>query len=149
MSNIKTENAVSYFVAGSNCSQSVVKAFSERTEEETELLLNAALPFGGGVARSGGLCGAVSGALLSIGVKYADKNQPDSKAKVQKLGHDFIQQFNLENGSIFCKDLLQHDISSEAGRNSISELGLRDKICKNLIFSSAEILNKIIIRESL
>ena len=144
MANTKTENSVNLFLGGCNCAQAIVKGFSELTENETELLMKVAQPFGGGIARTGTLCGAVSGALMTIGVKYSNPDLPESKALVQTLSAKFLTAFKEANSALNCKDLLGYDIGTEEGKKSISELNLREKICKNLIFSSAEILNSII-----
>lgn len=145
MANTTTTNAVENFLSGCNCAQAIVKAFSDYSETETDILLKLAQPFGGGIVRSGNLCGAVSGALMSIGLKYTNLADPESKAMVVTLGNKFLTEFSNQNKSIYCKDLLGEDISTDEGHTAIKELGLRDKICKNLIFSSSEILNRILL----
>lgn len=145
MANTTTTNAVENFLSGCNCAQAIVKAFSDYSEAETDILLKLAQPFGGGIVRSGNICGAVSGALMSIGLKYTNLADPESKAMVVTLGNKFLTEFINQNKSIYCKDLLGEDISTDEGHTAIKELGLRDKICKNLIFSSSEILNRILL----
>jgi len=62
------EIAGSVFSQHYNCSQSVFSAFAEQLGMDQETALKLASPFGGGVARRGEICGAVSGALLALGL---------------------------------------------------------------------------------
>jgi C_GCAxxG_C_C family probable redox protein len=141
--NSKSTEAVENFFNGCNCAQAMLKTFSELSEEENKTLLKIALPFGGGVSRTGNICGAVSGSLMAIGLKYADAENAEAKAKAQILCREFIEKFTNEKGSIMCKELLGNDISTEQGRSKINELGLREKICAKLIAGSSEILTEI------
>lgn len=145
MINKNTELAVENFMAGCNCAQTMVKTYSGHNEAETELFLKLAQPFGGGIARTGSICGAVSGALMAIGLKYTNFSNPALKTLVVSLCNKFMDEFKNANCSLICKELLGEDISTEAGHTAIKEKGLREKVCRNLIFSSSEILNKIML----
>jgi C_GCAxxG_C_C family probable redox protein len=142
------ENAVLNFRSNYNCTQSLLKAYADVPQEEMEKLMKLSQPFGGGVGRTGGLCGAVSGALMAIGLKYTDLNNPDSKNEIIRLSNEFMDEFKKENGSINCKELLYYDISTEEGRKAIHDKNLRETICEKLVCNSAEILDRIIERNS-
>ena len=63
--------AASRFEEGFSCSQAVLSAFSDLFDLELNLALKISQPFGGGIAHRGDICGAVSGAFMSIGLKQA------------------------------------------------------------------------------
>ncbi len=67
MNNNQSQRAVEFFSLNYNCAQSVYAACatSEGMSEAQRLALAA--PFGGGVARQGEICGALTGALLALG----------------------------------------------------------------------------------
>ena len=64
------ERALECFDKNYNCSQSIFSTYAPRFGVNTEHSLKIASAFGGGIARMGNICGAVSGALMTIGLKY-------------------------------------------------------------------------------
>lgn len=59
------EKAGVLFDGGYNCAQAVLQATTGRSDSE---LLAMAEPFGGGIGKSGCLCGAVSGGVMALGL---------------------------------------------------------------------------------
>ncbi len=66
----RVEKALESFKKGYNCSQSVFSAYSDifNVDRNTALLIASGL--GGGIGRTGNVCGAVTGAVLILGLKY-------------------------------------------------------------------------------
>jgi hypothetical protein len=62
------ERATSMFAAGFSCSQSVLGAYAEQHGLPRELALGLADAFGGGLGGLGRTCGAVTGAIMVIGL---------------------------------------------------------------------------------
>ena len=106
----RVRKAVDLFLAGYNCSQSVVVAFADMygIDEETAKRLSAG--FGGGVGRMRMMCGAISGLVILIGLEEGQVSGDDKKGKagcyavVQKL----IAKSKEENGSIICAEILKN-----------------------------------------
>lgn len=133
---LELENqAVDAFEKGFNCSQSVFLAFSGRfgIPQETALLL--ASPFGGGLGRSGEVCGAVSGAVMALGLKYGftSVDNPDSKTETYGIIREFLDAFREENGSLRCPELLGCDLGTEEGSTFARENELHRKVCQPLV----------------
>jgi len=63
------EKAADIFNGGHNCAQAVLGAFCEEYGLDTDTALRIARGLGSGV-RNAEICGAVSGAVLVIGLKY-------------------------------------------------------------------------------
>ena len=76
----KVEKSANYFKNGFNCAQAVLAAFAEGFGLSEEMALKVATQFGGG-ARKGEMCGAVSGALMVLGLKFGHYhyNAPEEK----------------------------------------------------------------------
>ena len=115
-------------------------------EVETALKISSA--FGGGIGRTGDVCGAVIGALMAIGLEYGrtKPNDDEAKEKTYHLSQEFLQKFRERNDSIVCRDLLGVDISAPDGRERIEELGLEEKVCQKAVRDAAEILEEILYR---
>ena len=64
------EKAGLLFDGGYNCAQAVLQATTGRDDPE---LLKMAEAFGGGIGRSGCLCGAVTGGVMALGLKGEGK----------------------------------------------------------------------------
>ncbi len=93
-----------------NCSQSVFSAFATRLGLDKETALKLASPFGGGVARRGEICGAVSGALLVLGLARG-ADEPAGKDEIYRLSQEFMRLFEEKHATVICRDLLSTAIS--------------------------------------
>lgn len=140
----KSEKAVVQFKAGLNCSQSVLASFCEEYGLSRELALKTACGFGGGV-RSGEICGAVSGAVMVIGLKHGNGSLEDlqSKGRCNVKTSEFIAKFRDGNGSIICRDILACDISTEQGMNIAKEKGLFSTTCVEMVKNAIELLENL------
>ncbi len=142
----RVEQAVSCFQDGFNCSQSILSTFSVEFGLNRDIALKLATGFGGGMGRLGKTCGAVTGALMVIGLKYGTASIEDDAAaeKTSSLVQKFIKEFTEINGSSTCDDLLDCDISTPEGLNTAKEKNLFTTLCPNFVRTSAEILEKIL-----
>ena len=59
--------------------------------------------FGGGMRR-GQVCGALTGALMALGMEYGDENNRKSTKSIEMM-----KAFQQEFGSVLCKELLGED----------------------------------------
>lgn len=138
--------AVSRFEEGFSCSQAVLWAFSDMFDLESDLALKISQPFGGGIAHRGDMCGAVSGALMAIGLRYGRTKADDipAREKTYAAVNTFIQKFERAFGSIICKELLGHDLSTEEGHDKAQEQGLFETFCPKLVRFAAERTEELI-----
>lgn len=142
----RVEQAVSCFQDGFNCSQSILSTFSVEFGLNRDIALKLATGIGGGTGLLGKTCGAVTGALMVIGLKYGKDSIEDDAAaeKTSSLVQKFIKEFTEINGSSTCDDLLDCDISTPEGLNTAKEKNLFTTLCPNFVRTSAEILEKIL-----
>ena len=101
------EKATKIHQSGFNCAQSVLNACGDYTglEEKTALAISAG--FGGGV-RSGEICGAISGAVMAIGISQpGDPAAPETKARTAAQTKELIKAFREKYGCVRCLELKQ------------------------------------------
>lgn len=142
----KTEIAVATFKDGFSCTQAVLSTLSPDLGLDRETALRVAGAFGGGMARMGLTCGAVTGSMMVIGLKYGQVKEGDSQAKdkTYALVRRFVEEFKARNGSIVCRELLGYDISTPEGMQMIKEKGLTTSLCPKLVRDAVEILEQLL-----
>lgn len=104
----QVKTAENLFLQGYNCSQSVLAAFSDEIGLDRETALKLSSSFGGGMGRMREVCGAVSAMFMIAGLKYGYNDPKDRNAKTEhyKLIQQLAAEFQKENGSIICRELL-------------------------------------------
>lgn len=142
----KVQSAVICFEEGFSCSQAVLSTFGPALGLDRDRALKVAAAFGGGMAGRGDTCGAVSGALMVIGLSYGRTRTDDEEAKERAYGlaENFMKEFECRHGSVFCRDLLGYDISTPDGLASVREENLGTTICPNFVRDAAEILEELL-----
>jgi C_GCAxxG_C_C family probable redox protein len=124
----------------------VLSSFGEELGLGRELALKVAGAFGGGMARMGETCGAVTGALMVIGLKYGMTQAKDEAArdKTYKLAHEFAARFKARHGSMVCRELLGYDLSKPDERKAALEKGLFTTLCPQLVRDAVEIVEQLL-----
>lgn len=143
MDNIK--KSLRLFESKFHCSQAVFAAFSEELGITEEQALKIGACFGGGM-RKGEVCGACTGALMALGLKYGHSQIGDieSKIKTDEVTDKFLDEFKKENGSYLCKELLNCDISTKEGRDYAIKHNLFTEFCPKMVESASKITKKLI-----
>lgn len=136
----KADKAVKLFEEGFVCSQAVLSPYCDMLGLDENTALKIANGFGGGIARKQEVCGAVSGAVMAIGLKYGRTQLDDMAAheKTYEAIHVFCDDFERKNGSLNCRELLGCDMKEAR------EKGLFDTLCKQYVRSAAQILEGIL-----
>ncbi|MGM9889438.1 MAG: C-GCAxxG-C-C family protein, partial [Floccifex porci] len=94
------EKACELFGKKFHCSQAVFAAFAEELGIVEEQALKIGACFGSGM-RKGEVCGACTGALMVLGLKYgqSDITDMESRLKANEVTDKFMNEFKKENGS--------------------------------------------------
>jgi C_GCAxxG_C_C family probable redox protein len=138
--------AEGHFSGTHNCAQAVLAAFSPLHGLDAQTAARLATAFGGGISRRGEMCGAVSGALIVLGLAQGAAT-PEAKEKVYALAQEFMRRFNAASGGVLCRDLLQVDISTPAGLQKAHESGITRQVCPAAVRQAALILQYILAAE--
>ncbi|MGZ4949130.1 MAG: C-GCAxxG-C-C family protein, partial [Halobacteriota archaeon] len=101
------------FNQGFNCTQAVLSVLADGCGHDKHTAYRIAQGFGAGVSRTNDKCGAVSGAVMVLGLHYGGTRDDDSdaKEKTYAMVADFLQRFKRLHGSIECTDLLGYNLS--------------------------------------
>jgi C_GCAxxG_C_C family probable redox protein len=139
--------AVELFLQGYNCAQAILAAFAPAFGLSREHALKVAGTFGGGMARSGDACGAVTGAMMVLGLAYSSAEvDPEAKARSYAAVHRLFAEFRTSHGSIVCRDLLGCDIGTEEGWKEAQERDTHHTVCPQLVRRAAEVVEGILAR---
>ena len=110
------------------------------------MALKVACGFGGGFAGLGGPCGAVTGGMMVIGLKYG-KDKPDDEAakeKTYRLVREFVHRFEQRHETTLCRGLIKADISTPEGLTAARNKGLFTTTCPPFVRSAVEILQELL-----
>lgn len=142
----KVEAAVACFREGFNCSQAVLSPWSGEFGLERKTALRAAAGFGGGMGGLGEVCGAVTGALIVIGLKHGrtEAKDKETKEKNSSMVRDFAGRFRSRNGSLLCRELLGCDLTTPEGTEAARQKGLFADRCPRFVRDAAEILEDVL-----
>jgi C_GCAxxG_C_C family probable redox protein len=142
----RQERALKYFRNKFNCSQAVLTVFGSEYEISENDCLKIACAFGGGMGRQQFTCGAVTGALMVLGLKYG-KSLNDSEEKKEltySKTREFFTEFKKLHGSTVCRDLLNGlDINDPEDHKKIIEQKLFDIQCEKYVADAVTITGKI------
>ena len=102
--------------------------------------------FGAGISKTGNICGAVSGAIMVIGLKYGKTIQGDNTAteKSRAVVREFMQEFTARYGSVNCTELLGYNLSIPDEYERARESRLFITKCPGLVTGAVTILEKIL-----
>ena len=109
------------FRSGFFCAESVLQAIAENLGIQSEFIPRIATGFCSGISRTGGMCGAVSGAIMGINL-VAGRNSPAESIEFSyTLTQKMINRFEKRYGSVNCRQLIGCDLATEAGQRYFME----------------------------
>jgi C_GCAxxG_C_C family probable redox protein len=138
--------ALDYFAGGCNCAQSVLAAFSNGMGTDSAAALKISTAFGGGIVGMGQTCGAVTGALMAIGLRFGMTRGDDkaAKEKTRDIGKELIHHFESAFGSTTCKELLGCDLSTPEGIEEARSSGIFTTKCTSFVGKTVQLLEELI-----
>ena len=135
------------FGDGYHCAQSVTYVFADEVNIDKNILMAISTGFGVGMGRKQEVCGAVSGAIIILGVKYGRKeNEPIEKMEeTYRKVQQFIDEFTKEKGSIKCLDLLSKcNLQTVEGQQLFKDKNLKSEVCNGCVETACNILHTIL-----
>jgi C_GCAxxG_C_C family probable redox protein len=147
---LSEDAAVKYHIEGFNCAESVLQVFLDKWSKYFRLGVtsSAATAFGGGIGRTGNICGALSGGLIVIGlaVGRTDAKDDEGKQKAYSAARDLLHRFNERWGTVTCRELIQCDLSTEEGMSKYREQKLHETKCGPIVRETTKTVKNIIER---
>ena len=137
--------AVALFQQGFNCCQAVLAVYAERQGLDRRTALKLGTGFGGGVSHQGELCGAVTGAVLALGLKHGrcDAEDEAAKQRTMELVRQFVSRFKQRHGALVCRQLLGCDLSKPAEFEWAGSRAYSSTRCPKLVQDAVEILEEM------
>jgi C_GCAxxG_C_C family probable redox protein len=147
MNKMRPQRALELFTQKYNCAQSVYGSCVASKEFTEAQRLVIASPFGGGVARQGEICGALTGALMALGEICGEAMLRDPEAGrklIYERAQRLMESFRQTHGSILCRELTGCILSTEEGRKSFDARELHKNFCTGLVAFACEKVDEII-----
>lgn len=142
----RIEMATTLFDEGYNCAQSLLAAFGPSLGLDRRTAMKLGSPLGGGLSRTGGVCGAAMGALLVLGLRHGHTNIDDDKQidLCRSEAREFLRRFGVQRGGTTCPDILKADLSQPGELERAKSEELFQKSCPSAVRSAAEILDELL-----
>jgi len=129
---------------GYNCAQSVLAACGPALGLDRETCLRMTAALGGGLARSGNACGAVTGALMAIGLACAGTlPTPESKELAYGPAGVFLARWRERHGSLQCRELAGCDVSTPEGLQAFRAGNVHETTCTELVRDAVRLLDEL------
>ena len=147
MNQSKVNEALACFNDGFNCAQSVASSHCEELGMDKKNALKASCGFGGGMGRLQETCGAVSGAIFLIGLKYGklEKEDEEAKEKTYATVREFSVLFRERNKTTCCRELLGIDLLNTDHKIAKEKI---KTICPKMIQDAVEIAEKLLFQNA-
>lgn len=142
----RSEEAARAFDGGLNCAQAVASVFARDYGLDEETVRKLACGFGGGLAHTDRTCGAVSGAVLVLGIARgtAVPGDREGKERCYALVREFIRRFAARHGSVNCTELVGFDLSGPRGLEAARAAGAFQSRCTGYVADAAGIVEEIL-----
>jgi len=124
--------AEKYFDGGFNCAEATLGALAIHFGKTAPNIPSIATAFGGGMARTRNICGAVSGALMALGLLYGRSHSHDDRDRCYALASELIRDVQSRSGSINCYELTGLDFSQPDGQQVYKEK-VHGEVCVPLV----------------
>jgi C_GCAxxG_C_C family probable redox protein len=116
----------------------------EELNTDIDLISGIATGFGGGLGRRGLVCGALSGGVMVIGLKYGCSLDKDCRETVYGLTLELCRRFEEQFGTTSCYKLIGYDLTAEEERTEFKSLRLKEEKCVNYVGTVVDILTELL-----
>ena len=135
------------FQQGFCCAESVLQAIAESRGIKSELIPKIATGLCGGIAKTGGICGAVSGGVLAINMLAGRNSAGQSPEANVRLVRALLSGFETRFGTTNCERLIGCRLDTPEGQRFFKENKLRVKKCQLFTREAAGIASAILEQE--
>lgn len=106
------------------CAETALKVIAEVGGKDSNDLIRLATGFCSGESRSCGQCGAVSGAIMGIGL-FSGRHEPGGEYEAcYAITQEFMEQFKAKYKSVNCFELIGCDFATKEGQEKFKKEGL-------------------------
>lgn len=118
-------------------------ALAEQQGIQSDAIPRIATGFCGGLSRTGNLCGAVSGAVMGLGLAFGRRTPQDSREQAFGAVQTFLTRFETHFGSLTCLGLTGCYLGTPEGWEKFRQI--RDTIdCPGFVTEATRIAAELI-----
>ncbi|MBS1187888.1 MAG: hypothetical protein H6R04_1906 [Burkholderiaceae bacterium] len=132
------------FLSGLSCSESALLALARMQGVESPLMPRIATCFGGGMALTGGTCGALTGAVMGLGLAFGRVETGDSIQTAREATQRLVSEFEQACGAKDCHVLLAYNPNDAATHRVFGQNGRRER-CAGYTGLAVELAARIIL----
>jgi C_GCAxxG_C_C family probable redox protein len=108
----------------------VLLAAAEHLGIDSDLVPKIATGFCSGVARTGGMCGALSGAVMALSMHEGREGEGYDHTELYEKIQQLVESFETKFGSTNCAQLLGLELGSEQGQVEYQQRNLNQQCAK-------------------
>lgn len=134
---------VEYHRQGFNCAESVLLGLCDYLKVESSFIPRIATGFGGGIGHTGNICGAITGAIMALGIRFGRENpeDKDTRDKLYRLTAAFLKDAEEKLGHLDCFSLIGVRLDTEEGLEKYRKENLRER-CRQIVGIIEEIAQR-------
>jgi len=125
--------ANSYAANGFLCSESVLLAISNYLGVRNRLIPKIATGFGAGMGGREEVCGAISGGIIALGLKFGRSSPKKQEEKAYWFAAELLERFEKEFSHVTCRELTGCDLTIEVGRKKYADEKMWETQCRQYI----------------
>jgi C_GCAxxG_C_C family probable redox protein len=142
------ELAKFYAGEGFLCSESVLMAVTNHLKIESKLIPKIATGFGAGIGSQGMVCGAVSGGIMALGIKFGRNQVEEQARKAYWFALELLNRFKEEHGYLTCRELTGCDFNTKEGMKKYEAENIWETKCKQYIATATALAYDLIKEKS-
>ncbi len=132
-----------YYLKGFGCAESILHAFNDiGTIDAPDTLLKASTGFGTGLGGKGSTCGAITGPIMAVGLKYGRLKPEESAEDAYKRTKKVVDAYEQKYKTTECAQVTR--VWRERGKFNTPE---RRKFCGAIVRYMAREAEKILSEE--
>lgn len=141
------ERAIGYVDEGFLCVEAVFRTLADMHGTDSDLIPKVASGLAAGVARTSHICGALTGAILGLGL-WLGRNEPvEENRKPYWYSRRFICSWLELYPETNCTSLLGVDLNDPKGIATFETENMWDKKCKEYIRDAVGLAYDLLVRE--
>ena len=141
------ERAIRYVDEGFLCVEAVFKTLADMHGTDSDLIPKVASGLAAGVARTSHICGALTGAILGLGLWFGRNEPVEEKRKPYWYSRRFICSWIELYPETNCTLLLGVDLDDPEGYEKFTSEDMWDKKCKEYIRDAVGLAYDLLVRE--
>lgn len=139
--------ASEYADEGFLCVEAVFMTLADLHGTESDLIPKVASGFAAGIARTSHICGAVSGAIMGLGLWFGRNKPVQRERKVYWYSRKFIEEWEKSHSSTNCTELLGVNLDKPEGNDQFYAEDMWEKKCKRYISEAVSLAYDILVEE--